>query len=92
MVATRLAANSLLAVAGIAGNWIWWSGAMGSMLSVPFFARLWRRAGILTNVAFVELRYGGLAAAWLRASGRSISVSRLTASSSNGSIWRWTRS
>tara|TARA_B110000263_G_C14838128_1_gene298473 strand:+ start:70 stop:228 length:159 start_codon:yes stop_codon:yes gene_type:complete len=34
---------------------------MGSMLSVLFFARLWRRAGILTDVAFVELRYDGLA-------------------------------
>ena len=61
MVATRLAANRPLAVAGIASNWIWWSGAMGSMLSVLFFARLWRRAGILTDVAFVELRYDGLA-------------------------------
>jgi SSS family solute:Na+ symporter len=69
MVATTFAADTPLAVAGIvaqdgiAGNWIWWSGAMGSMLSVLFFARLWRRAGILTDVAFVELRYGGQAAA-----------------------------
>lgn len=72
MVATTFAADTPLAVAGIvaqdgiAGNWIWWSGAMGSMLSVLFFARLWRRSGILTDVAFVELRYGGRAAAWLR--------------------------
>ncbi|MDE0828585.1 MAG: hypothetical protein OSB03_05245, partial [Vicinamibacterales bacterium] len=72
MVATTFAADTPLAVAGIvaqdgiAGNWIWWSGALGSMLSVLFFARLWRRAGILTDVAFVELRYGGRAAAGLR--------------------------
>ena len=72
MVATTFAADIPLAVAGIvaqdgiAGNWIWWSGALGSMLSVLFFARLWRRAGILTDVAFVELRYSGRPAAWLR--------------------------
>jgi len=72
MVATTFAADTPLAVAGIvaqdgiAGNWIWWSGALGSMLSVLFFARLWRRAGILTDVAFVEVRYSGRAAAWLR--------------------------
>ena len=72
MVATTFAADTPLAVAGIvatdgiAGNWIWWSAALGSMLSVLFFARFWRRAGILTDVAFVELRYGGRPAALLR--------------------------
>ena len=72
MVATTFAADTPLAVAGIiatdgiAGNWIWWSAALGSMLSVLFFARLWRRAGILTDVAFVELRYSGRPAALLR--------------------------
>lgn len=73
MVATTFAADTPLAVTGIvaqdgiAGNWIWWSAALGSMLSVLFFARLWRRAGLLTDVAFVELRYSGRAAAMLRA-------------------------
>ena len=72
MVATTFAADTPLAVTGfiakngIAGNWIWWSGALGSMLSVLFFARLWRRAGLLTDVAFIELRYGGWPAALLR--------------------------
>jgi Na+/proline symporter len=72
MVATTFAADTPLAVTGIiaqdgvAGNWIWWSAALGSMLSVLFFARLWRRAGILTDVAFVELRYSGRPAALLR--------------------------
>jgi Na+/proline symporter len=72
MVATTFAADTPLAVAGlvarngIAGNWIWWSAAFGSMLTVFFFARLWRRAGILTDVEFAELRYTGRAAAILR--------------------------
>src|SRR5918999_787908 len=72
MVATTFAADTPLAVAGlvarngIAGNWIWWSAAFGSMLTVFFFARLWRRAGILTDVEFAELRYTGKPAAILR--------------------------
>ena len=72
MVATTFAADTPLAVAGlvarngIAGNWIWWSAAFGSMLTVFFFARLWRRAGILTDVEFAELRYSGKPAALLR--------------------------
>ena len=72
MVATTFAADTPLAVAGlvarngIAGNWIWWSAAFGSMLTVFFFARLWRRAGILTDVEFAELRYSGTPAAILR--------------------------
>lgn len=72
MVATTFAADTPLAVSGlvardgIAGNWIWWSAASGSMLTVFFFARLWRRAGILTDVEFAELRYSGRPAALLR--------------------------
>ena len=73
MVATTFAADTPLAVTGIvaasgvAGNWLWWNSALGSMLTVVFFARLWRRAGILTDVEFVELRYAGRAAGALRA-------------------------
>ena len=72
MVATTFAADTPLAVTGIvaasgvAGNWLWWNAALGSMLTVTFFARLWRRAGILTDVEFVELRYAGRAARVLR--------------------------
>jgi SSS family solute:Na+ symporter len=72
MVATTFAADTPLAVAGfvarngIAGNWIWWNAAIGSMLTVFFFARLWRRAGIMTDVEFAELRYTGRPAAMLR--------------------------
>ena len=72
MVATTFAADTPLAVTelvaknGIAGNWLWWNLAIGSMLTVFFFAKLWRRAGILTDVEFVEMRYSGKAAAVLR--------------------------
>src|SRR6059036_2815300 len=72
MVATTFAADTPLAVAGlvarngIAGNWISWYAALGSMLTVFFFARLWRRAGIMTDVEFAELRYAGRPAAILR--------------------------
>lgn len=72
MVATTFAADTPLAVAGfvardgIAGNWIWWNMALGGMLTVFFFARLWRRAGILTDVEVAELLYSGRPAAILR--------------------------
>lgn len=72
MVATTFAADTPLAVTelvarnGIAGNWLWWNLAIGGMLTVFFFARLWRRANIMTDVEFVELRYSGKAAAALR--------------------------
>lgn len=72
LVATTFAADTPLAVTeltaqnGIAGNWLWWNAVAGLVLTVFFFARLWRRAGILTDVEFVELRYDGKAAAALR--------------------------
>jgi SSS family solute:Na+ symporter len=72
MVATTFAADTPLAVAGlvakygVAGNWLWWNGAFSGVLTVFFFARLWRRAGVLTDVEFAELRYGGRPAALLR--------------------------
>ncbi|NHQ60336.1 Na+:solute symporter [Chlorobium sp. BLA1] len=72
MVATTFAADTPLAVAGfvakngIAGNWVWWTFVSGGMLTVFFFARLWRRAEILTDLEFIELRYSGRAARFLR--------------------------
>ncbi|MBI4810317.1 MAG: hypothetical protein HY800_02505 [Ignavibacteriales bacterium] len=72
MVATTFAADTPLAVTelvaknGIAGNWLWWNFVFGGMLTVFFFARLWRRAGIMTDVEFAELRYSGKPAAFLR--------------------------
>lgn len=72
MVATTFAADTPLVVAGlvakygVAGNWLWWNGALTGILTVFFFARLWRRAGVLTDLEFAELRYGGKPAAVLR--------------------------
>ncbi len=72
MVATTFAADTPLAVTGlvarngIAGNWIWWSMAFSGMLTVFFYARLWRRAGVLTDIEFAELRYSGAPARFLR--------------------------
>src|SRR5690554_3894978 len=63
---TPLAVTELVAQNGIAGNWLWWNFAFGGILTVFFFSRLWRRSGVLTDVEFVELRYSGKAAAWLR--------------------------
>jgi len=72
MVATTFAADTPLAVTGlvarngIAGNWIWWSMAFSGLLTVFFFARLWRRSRVLTDVEFVAIRYSGPAARFLR--------------------------
>ncbi|HZR24958.1 MAG TPA: sodium:solute symporter family protein, partial [Vicinamibacterales bacterium] len=72
MVATTFAADTPLVVTGmvarygIAGNWLWWNMAASGMLTVFVFARLWRRAGVMTDVAFAELRYAGKPAAFLR--------------------------
>lgn len=72
MVATTFAADTPLAVTelvgknGISGNWLWWSYLAGGMLTTFFFARLWRRAGVLTEIELIELRYSGKPAALLR--------------------------
>lgn len=72
MVATTFAADTPLAVTemvarnGVAGNWLWWALLPSGMLTVFFFARLWRRAEVMTDVEFVELRYSGSPAAFLR--------------------------
>ncbi len=63
---TPLAVTELVATRGIAGNWLWWNMVAGNILAVFFFARLWRRAGIMTDVEFIELRYSGRPAAFLR--------------------------
>ena len=72
MVATTFAADTPLVVTGfvaangIAGNWLWWSFLMSGMLTVFFYARLWRRAGVMTDIEFAEIRYSGKPAAFLR--------------------------
>lgn len=75
MVATTFAADTPLVVSGLVRkggiyeNWLWWSTLMGGMLTVYFFAGLWRRAGLITDVEFAELRYEGRSAAVLRGFG-----------------------
>ena len=72
MVATTFGADTPLVVTGliynqgIAGNWLWWSFCLSGMLTVFFFAPLWRRAKVLTDMEFAELRYGGRPATFLR--------------------------
>lgn len=72
MVATTFAADTPLAVSGIvitrgiAGNWIWWNMVLSGMLTVFFFARLWRRTDAITDVELAQIRYTGKPAAFLR--------------------------
>ena len=59
MVATTFAADTPLAVTelvgqyGISGNWLWWNLLAGGMLTTVFFARMWRRSGLTTEVEFI---------------------------------------
>ena len=62
-----LAAASLVRQYGIYGNWLWWYEASGVMMIVFFYAKLWRRANVITDAEFIELRYSGRAASILRA-------------------------
>jgi SSS family solute:Na+ symporter len=72
MVATTFAADTPLAVTGmvarmgIAGNWLWWNFVFSGMMTVFFYARLWRRSGVMTDIEFSEIRYSGKPAAFLR--------------------------
>ena len=52
---------------GVAENWAWWSFLLTGMATVFFYARLWRRSGVLTDLEFYELRYSGKAATFVRA-------------------------
>ena len=72
MVATSFSSDTPLAVTGIvvkdgvAGNWLWWNFMLGGALTVLFFAHLWRRAGVVTEVEFIAIRYSGRPARFLR--------------------------
>lgn len=65
MVATTFAADTPLWVTevikqnGISGNWLWWNMLIGGMVTTFFFAKLWRRANVLTELEFLEIRYSG---------------------------------
>ena len=72
MAATTFSIDTPLYIAGvvgtrgIAGNWEWWCFAIGHVVLIYVFARLWRRSEIITDAELIEMRYGGNAAAWLR--------------------------
>ncbi len=72
MAATAFSSDTPLLITGITrtrglwGNWEVWSLALSTMLAVFFFSRLWKRAGVLTEVELVELRYAGKPASFLR--------------------------
>ncbi len=72
MVATTFAADTPLAVTGIvaaegiAGNWIWWNFMFSGLFTVFLYARLWKRAGVITDVEFIDIRYSGKPARILR--------------------------
>ena len=51
---------------GVAGNWVWWAFVLTGVATVFFYARLWRRSGVLTDLEFYELRYSGTAASAVR--------------------------
>lgn len=72
MVATTFAADTpglvteLVRVNGVSGNWVWWAFLLTGMLTVFFYAKLWRKSGISTDLEFYELRYSGRSASFLR--------------------------
>src|SRR5512147_2039645 len=51
---------------GVAGNWVWWAFVLTGVATVFFYARLWRRSGVLTDLEFYEIRYSGAAAGVVR--------------------------
>ena len=61
-----LATAALVRQQGIFGNWLWWYEAAGVLMLTFFYARLWRRAKVLTDAEVIEIRYGGAPARVLR--------------------------
>ena len=51
---------------GVAGNWVWWAYTLTGMATVFFYARLWRRCEVMTDLEFYEIRYSGKAASVVR--------------------------
>jgi SSS family solute:Na+ symporter len=72
MVATTFSTDTpnlvtnLVRVGGVAANWVWWAFLLTGVTTVFFYARLWRRLGVLTDLEFYELRYSGAPAKWVR--------------------------
>lgn len=51
---------------GVSYNWVWWAFLLTGMATVFFYAQLWRRSRVLTDLEFYELRYSGRPAAIVR--------------------------
>src|SRR5215831_18489429 len=51
---------------GVAGNWQWWAFVLTGVATVFFYARLWRRSEVMTDLEFYEIRYSGAAASVVR--------------------------
>src|SRR3990170_3714363 len=72
MVATTFSTDTpnlvtnLVREGGVAANWVWWAFLLTGMTTVFFYAKLWRRLGVVTDLEFYELRYSGPAARWVR--------------------------
>jgi SSS family solute:Na+ symporter len=72
MVATTFSTDTpnlvtdLVRTGGVSANWAWWAFLITGMCTVFFYARLWRRSGVFTDMGFYELRYSGRPAAFLR--------------------------
>jgi Na+/proline symporter len=72
MVATTFSTDTpnlvtnIVRTSGVAGNWVWWAFLLTGMGTVFFYARLWRRSGVLTDLEFYEIRYSGRPATFVR--------------------------
>ena len=72
MVATTFSTDTpnlvtdLVRNGGVSQNWVWWAFLITGMCTVFFYAKLWRRSGVFTDIGFYELRYSGKPAAFLR--------------------------
>jgi solute:Na+ symporter, SSS family len=72
MVATTFSSDTpnlvtdIVRTSGVAGNWVWWAFVLTGMATVFFYARMWRRSSVLTDLEFYELRYSGQAARLVR--------------------------
>jgi Na+/proline symporter len=72
MVATTFSSDTptlvtnIVRTNGVAGNWVWWAFVLTGVSTVFFYAKLWRRSGVLTDLEFYEIRYSGKAASFVR--------------------------
>lgn len=72
MVATTFSSDTpnlvtnIVRTNGVAGNWVWWAFVLTGVSTVFFYAQLWRRSGVMTDLEFYEIRYSGKAAGFVR--------------------------